>query len=205
MLGDTTNTTTNTTDTTDSGNELFRVVQSMHYHKNMDASNVCFFYNMGGCYRKDGSEKPESECKYWHLKVQYPVTKPQHYRSPCSFYHLNGKCDDIGCKYGHTPNLNLYRRNQYIMKTGNANPFHVYKEWIGYTTVTENIHPNLYIQPEILIEIVSKAVRILADLREPLSNEENYDNESFNINRKEYSKKMIDLIMKTTTTILNLI
>lgn len=162
-------------------------------HDTWSGSKVCFFYNTGGCYRKDGTEKPESECKYYHLKVPYPLTRPQQYRSPCLFYHIDGRCDDIGCKYGHTPNLSAYRRNQYNVSING--PLTIQKEWIGDTVAAPVVCPSPYDQPEKLVELIGNAVKVL-------SSDIEHDDQ---VARKDQSKRLIELIMATTSTIINML
>lgn len=65
----------------------------------------CYFYNTGGCFNKDGSIKDDCDCKYNHIYIDKPLDKPQHLRPPCKFYHLNKKCYNIYCSFGHIPLL----------------------------------------------------------------------------------------------------
>lgn len=67
----------------------------------------CFFHNMGGCERDD--------CKYLHIRVDRIIEKPQDIKTPCKYYHLNGICKNVGCRYGHVQ-LAKYRWNNYFAK-----------------------------------------------------------------------------------------
>jgi hypothetical protein len=63
----------------------------------------CWFYNMGGCKNKDGTEKKEDECRYLHI-ISPTITRPQHINPsrPCDKFNLEGFCK-FGdyCKYSH--------------------------------------------------------------------------------------------------------
>lgn len=61
----------------------------------------CYFYNTGGCYHHDGSEKTAKECLYEHVLLDFPMERPQHLRRPCRYYHLGGYCRDPFCSFGH--------------------------------------------------------------------------------------------------------
>jgi len=62
----------------------------------------CYFYNTGGCYNIDGTEKKEEDCKYLHIKIIEPLEKPQHLKAPCKYYHLRGYCSNRYCIFGHS-------------------------------------------------------------------------------------------------------
>lgn len=71
----------------------------------------CYFYNTGGCYHKDGREKTQKECQYLHIKLDSPMERPQHLKTPCRYYHLSGHCKNPYCRFGHSelPRYRWYR------------------------------------------------------------------------------------------------
>ena len=63
----------------------------------------CWFYNNGGCRNKDGTIKPDNECKYLHIYSE-KAKKPVHVNmnKPCDKYNLEGECKWFNeCKYSH--------------------------------------------------------------------------------------------------------
>lgn len=91
---------------------------------------VCWFYNNRGCYRKDGSPKPETECRFLHVLLdpaeKLRMKKPSYLNpsgtaggsvagsnglgtapftptsKPCDKYNLNKRCAwGLTCKYSH--------------------------------------------------------------------------------------------------------
>ena len=73
----------------------------------------CYFYNTGGCYDAKGVPKPAAKCKFAHIKVRGVMSKPQHLKPPCKYYHLNKKCTNSYCIYGHTE-LTRHRWRQFF-------------------------------------------------------------------------------------------
>jgi hypothetical protein len=70
---------------------------------------ACWYYNTNGCYRKDGSVKPESECKYQHVLVDPSIVTVMKSnppfsinKKPCFKYNLEGYCSwGDACNYSH--------------------------------------------------------------------------------------------------------
>lgn len=63
----------------------------------------CWFFNNGGCRRKDGSKKTSDECKYQHVYCD-KARRPPHLnaRKPCDKYNFEGECKWYdNCKYSH--------------------------------------------------------------------------------------------------------
>jgi len=64
---------------------------------------ACWFYNNGGCVRKDRTPKPDEECKYLHI-LSPDSKKPSHLSAnkPCDKLNLYGMCKwKDSCKYSH--------------------------------------------------------------------------------------------------------
>ncbi len=86
----------------------------------------CWFFNTGGCKNRDGTDKPESECKYIHV-YSNNIKRPPHLSPvrPCDKHNIEGYCrwGDY-CKYSHR-NLSqeewgqFYPNVPFILKSNN--------------------------------------------------------------------------------------
>lgn len=95
------------------GNGGFEGTTTVTNNRRKPAVNeVCWFYNNRGCYRKDGTLKPESECRFLHVQLdpseKLQMKKPSHLGSttdvmkPCDKYNINKRCSwGLTCKYSH--------------------------------------------------------------------------------------------------------
>lgn len=92
----------------------------------------CYFYNTGGCYHKDGSEKLQSECPFLHIKIDSPMEKPQRLKPPCKYYHLRGWCKNPDCIFGHVE-LTAQRWNQFFTNKSYPGKFYnYYYKWDSF-------------------------------------------------------------------------
>lgn len=102
-------------------------ITNVNNNNNNKVNRPCFFYNTGGCFHKNGFPKKDNECKYMHVKVDYPMEKGQHLRAPCKYFHLGRMCKNPSCMFGHTE-LSYEKWNWYF-----PNHFYPGKE---YTVAT---------------------------------------------------------------------
>jgi len=88
----------------------------------------CWFFNNGGCKNRDGTDKPETDCKYLHIISPYAKKPPlviNNVPRPCDKHNIEGYCKwGDYCKYSHR-NLSqeewvtLYPNLPFVLKTNN--------------------------------------------------------------------------------------